>query len=133
MQSAQETPPALRFRAAPCKAARDRPPASAALKHRSKSQPVPDGLFAPTIEGSDEKLREVCYQTAHRIYGDALPEIVEKRLERELNSIIGNGYGVIYYISHLLVKRSNDKEEVQLIKDAIDFAIKIGDKVLELK
>lgn len=73
-----------------------------------KSQPVPDGLFAPTIEGSDEKLREVCYQTAHRIYGDVLPEIVEKRLERELNSIIGNGYGVIYYISHLLVKRSNE-------------------------
>lgn len=73
-----------------------------------KAQPVPDGLFTPSIEGSDEKLREVCYETAHRIYGDVLPEIVEQRLERELNSIIGNGFGVIYYISHLLVKRSND-------------------------
>ncbi|MEG0239210.1 PolC-type DNA polymerase III [Anaerorhabdus sp.] len=73
-----------------------------------KTQPVPSGLFTPTIEGSDDKLREICFDTAHKMYGEVLPEIVEKRLERELNSIIGNGYGVIYYISHLLVKRSNE-------------------------
>lgn len=71
-------------------------------------QPVPNGLFPPSISGSDEKLTEICYQTAHNIYGDDLPEIVEARLKRELDSIIGNGYAVIYYISHLLVKKSNE-------------------------
>ncbi len=70
--------------------------------------PVPKGLYPPMVEGADEKLRSICYETAHSTYGEILPEIVEQRLEKELNSIIGNGYGVIYYISHLLVKRSND-------------------------
>ncbi len=69
--------------------------------------PVHDHLYTPIIEGSDEKLRAMCYERAHHIYGEDLPDIVEKRLERELNSIIGNGYGVIYYISALLVKKSN--------------------------
>ena len=71
-------------------------------------RPVHDRLYTPVIEGSDQKLRSICYQNAHRIYGDPLPELVEKRLERELHSIIGNGYAVIYYISHLLVKKSNE-------------------------
>lgn len=71
-------------------------------------QPVPQGLYPPKIEGADEKLRKICYETAHQIYGKKLPEIVEQRLEKELHSIIGNGYGVIYYVSHLLVKKSND-------------------------
>lgn len=71
-------------------------------------KPLHSGLFAPVIEGSDQKLRDICYQTAHNLYGEQLPEIVEKRLERELTSIIGNGYAIIYYISHLLVKKSND-------------------------
>lgn len=70
-------------------------------------KPVHDKLFTPIIEGSDDKLKEICYKTAKEIYGGILPEIVEKRLEKELNSIIGNGFGVIYYISHLLVKKSN--------------------------
>ncbi len=69
--------------------------------------PVHDKLYTPVIEGSDEKLRDICYETARNTYGPQLPEIVEKRLDRELNSIIGNGFGVIYYISHLLVKKSN--------------------------
>lgn len=70
-------------------------------------KPVHDKLYTPVIDGADEKLTEICYETAHRIYGNPLPEIVEARLKRELNSIIGNGFGVIYYISHLLVKKSN--------------------------
>ena len=73
-----------------------------------KTEPVPSGLYPPTIEGSNEKLTAVCYETAHKVYGETLPEIVEKRLEKELNSIIGHGYAVVYYISHLLVKRSNE-------------------------
>lgn len=68
--------------------------------------PVKDRLYPPSIEGCAQKLRDVCYQNAHRIYGDPLPEIVEKRLQRELDSIIGNGYEVVYYVSHLLVKKS---------------------------
>jgi DNA polymerase-3 subunit alpha (Gram-positive type) len=70
--------------------------------------PVKDKLYPPDIEGSDEKLRQICYETARRIYGDDLPDIVTKRLDRELNSIIGAGYYVVYYISHLLVKKSNE-------------------------
>lgn len=69
---------------------------------------VHDKLYTPTIEGADEKLTELCYQTAHDWYGEVLPEIVEKRLERELGSIIKHGFGVIYYIAHRLVKKSND-------------------------
>lgn len=69
-------------------------------------QPIPDQLYTPHIEGSDEKLREICYSNAHRIYGNPLPEVVEKRLVRELEAIISNGYGVIYYTSYLLVKHS---------------------------
>ncbi len=70
--------------------------------------PIRDRLYPPDIEGSDQKLRDICYETAHKVYGPDLPEIVEKRLERELNAIIGAGYYVVYYISHLLVKKSND-------------------------
>lgn len=70
--------------------------------------PVKDRLYPPDIEGSDEKLREICYINAHKKYGPNLPEIVSERLERELNSIIGAGYYVVYYISHLLVKKSLD-------------------------
>lgn len=70
--------------------------------------PVKDRLYPPDMEGSDQKLREICYQTAHKKYGDPLPEIVEQRLEKELHSIIGHGFYVVYYISHLLVKKSNE-------------------------
>lgn len=70
--------------------------------------PVKNRLYPPDIEGSDQKLRDICYETAYQRYGDPLPEIVEKRLEKELASIIGHGFYVVYYISHLLVKKSND-------------------------
>lgn len=69
---------------------------------------VHDKLYTPTIDGADENLTQLCYQTAHQMYGEKLPEIVEKRLERELGSIIKHGFGVIYYIAHRLVKKSNE-------------------------
>lgn len=70
-------------------------------------QPIPDGTFPPVIEGSEKELREMAYIRAHEIYGDSLPELVEKRLERELTSIITNGYAVLYIIAQKLVKKSN--------------------------
>ncbi|MGN1344758.1 MAG: exonuclease domain-containing protein, partial [Traorella sp.] len=71
-----------------------------------KINPVYDTLFPPKMKDSDKKLAQICYENAFRIYGNPLPEIVEKRLKRELDSIIGHGYYVVYYISHLLVKKS---------------------------
>lgn len=70
--------------------------------------PVKDRLYPPDIEGSDQKLRDICYDTAAKWYGLPLPEPVKKRLDRELDAIIGAGYYVVYYISHLLVKKSNE-------------------------
>ncbi len=60
----------------------------------------------PVIENSDEALRTACYKRAHEIYGDPLPKIVEERLEKELSSIIGNGYAVMYMIAEKLVSKS---------------------------
>ena len=72
----------------------------------SKIAPVKSELYTPKLENSDDMLKSIVYDNAHAIYGTPLPLIVSERIERELNSIIGHGYGVIYYISHLLVKRS---------------------------
>ena len=69
-------------------------------------KPIPDETYPPVIEGSDVELREMCFKKAVDIYGDPLPEIVEKRLNRELNSIIGNGYAVMYIIAQKLVAKS---------------------------
>ncbi|HCC07806.1 MAG TPA: hypothetical protein DEP72_06590 [Clostridiales bacterium] len=60
----------------------------------------------PIIEGADEELRKMCYDKAMGIYGENLPEIVKARLERELGSIIGNGYAVLYIIAQKLVQKS---------------------------
>ncbi|MGN0263113.1 MAG: PolC-type DNA polymerase III [Oliverpabstia sp.] len=70
--------------------------------------PIRDGKFPPVIENSDTMLREICYNRAHEIYGEDLPEIVSARLERELNSIISNGYAVMYIIAQKLVWKSNE-------------------------
>lgn len=73
-------------------------------------RPVPAGTFPPHIEGSDDKLREICHTTARNMYEfeGKIPEIVTSRLDEELDNIIRNGFGVHYYIAHLLVKKSND-------------------------
>jgi DNA polymerase-3 subunit alpha (Gram-positive type) len=68
--------------------------------------PIPEGTFPPKIEGSEEDLREMCYLNAKKTYGDVIPEIVVKRLERELKSIISNGYAVMYIIAQKLVDKS---------------------------
>ncbi len=70
--------------------------------------PIRAGKFPPVIENSDTTLREICYNRAHEIYGENLPEIVRARLERELNSIISNGYAVMYIIAQKLVWKSNE-------------------------
>ena len=71
--------------------------------------PVPnDHLFTPTIENCEETLKNLCFTRAHELYGDPLPEFIQNRLDTELNGIISNGYSVIYYIAHLLVKKSNE-------------------------
>ncbi|MCL7746502.1 PolC-type DNA polymerase III [Halalkalibacter alkaliphilus] len=69
-------------------------------------QPIPDDLYTPKIEGADDEIREMSYSMAKSIYGEDLPEIVEARIEKELKSIIGHGFAVIYLISHKLVKKS---------------------------
>lgn len=69
-------------------------------------KPIKDELYTPKIEGADEEMREMSYSMARKIYGENLPEIVEARLEKELKSIIGHGFAVIYLISHKLVKKS---------------------------
>jgi DNA polymerase-3 subunit alpha (Gram-positive type) len=72
-----------------------------------KISPIHKGKCPPIIENSDEMLREICYQKAHEIYGEELPKAVEDRLERELHSIISNGYAVMYMIAQKLVWKSN--------------------------
>lgn len=70
--------------------------------------PVRPDKCPPVIPNSDKTLREICYNKAHEIYGDDLPEVVTERLERELKSIIGNGFAVMYIIAQKLVWKSND-------------------------
>ncbi len=70
--------------------------------------PVRPDKCPPIIEHSDETLRQICYETAHRMYGPKLPEIVANRLEIELTSIIKNGYSVMYIIAQKLVDKSNE-------------------------
>ena len=70
--------------------------------------PVRPDKCPPVIPDSDKTLREICYNKAHEIYGEDLPEVVTERLERELKSIIGNGFAVMYIIAQKLVWKSND-------------------------
>ncbi|MBR0596764.1 PolC-type DNA polymerase III [Sinanaerobacter chloroacetimidivorans] len=71
-----------------------------------KVMPVPSGKFPPKIDGAEEKLRNTCMETAWSIYGNPLPELVQKRLDRELDSIINNGYAVMYVSAEMLVQKS---------------------------
>lgn len=71
-------------------------------------QVIQKELFPPKIEGAEDDIRKMSYERAKSMYGDPLPDIVEKRLEKELSSIIGNGFAVIYLISQKLVHKSNE-------------------------
>ena len=71
-----------------------------------KISPVRPDKCPPVIEDSDKLLRDICYSKAHSMYGENLPEIVVERLERELNSIISNGFAVMYIIAQKLVWKS---------------------------
>ncbi|MCT4545427.1 MAG: PolC-type DNA polymerase III [Vallitalea sp.] len=73
-----------------------------------KIEPVPPDKYPPVIEGSEQDLRNICVTKAKSIYGDPLPTIVKERLERELNSIISNGFAVMYIIAQKLVWKSNE-------------------------
>lgn len=73
-----------------------------------KISPVRPDKCPPIIENSDETLTKICYDKAHEIYGPNLPDVVEKRLKRELDSIISNGFAVMYIIAQKLVWKSND-------------------------
>ena len=68
--------------------------------------PVKKDLYTPKIEGSEDEITNLSYSEAHRLYGEELPEIVVKRIEKELKSINGNGFSVIYLISQKLVHKS---------------------------
>ncbi len=71
---------------------------------------IPDTLFTPEVDGVDDKLTTMVYNKARSIYGDELPEIVEKRIEKEVKSITKYGFSIVYYISHKLVKYSLDND-----------------------
>ena len=70
--------------------------------------PIHPDKCPPVLENSEKNLRNMCYEKAHEMYGDKLPKIVEERLETELNSIIGNGYAVMYIMAQKLVTKSNE-------------------------
>ena len=70
--------------------------------------PVPEGNYPPVIEGSDELLHDICWDTAHKIYGEDLPDVVKNRLEKELNSIINNGFSIMYISAQKLVAYSEE-------------------------
>jgi DNA polymerase-3 subunit alpha (Gram-positive type) len=71
-----------------------------------KIAPVRPDKCPPVIENSDQQLTDICYRKAHEMYGDPLPDIVEARLKKELNSIISNGFAVMYIIAQKLVWKS---------------------------
>ena len=69
-------------------------------------KPIPDETFPPKIDGAEEDIKNMTLKKVHSIYGDVLPEVVQKRVDKELNSIINNGYAVLYLIAQKLVAKS---------------------------
>ncbi len=70
--------------------------------------PVQTTLHTPKIEGAETEIQELCREEALRLYGDPLPELVEKRMKKELHSIVTHGFAVLYLIARKLVKKSNE-------------------------
>jgi DNA polymerase-3 subunit alpha (Gram-positive type) len=71
-------------------------------------KPIPDELYSPKIPGAEDQIKSMSYAKARLLYGDTLPELVAERLKYELDSIINNGFAVLYLIAHKLVKKSLD-------------------------
>ena len=98
--------------------------------------PLKDGTYSPRMENDKEELTRICWETAHKIYGENMPDIVKQRIEKELNSIIGNGFAVMYYIAHKLVKKSNDDGyyvKVDNVEGQIVYKMEQGeDKIIKI-
>ena len=71
-------------------------------------RPIPTGFYPPKIEGAEEEVRQMTYTKLNELYGENVPEHLKERIEKELNSIIGNGFAVLYLIAQKLVKKSLD-------------------------
>lgn len=72
-------------------------------------KPLPnDKLYTPKIENCEQLLSQMCFDKAHELYGEVLPEYIENRLNTELHGIISNGFSVIYYIAHKIIKKANE-------------------------
>lgn len=69
-------------------------------------QPIKNKLCSPSIEGAETKLKNLIYENARKIFGDNIHPIITERIEREIKSVIDNGFSMIYWFSHLLVKKS---------------------------
>ena len=74
----------------------------------NRISPISDEKCPPHIDGCEDDIRNIAMEKAHKLYGDPLPQIVQERLDKELNSIISNGYSVMYIIAQRLVWDSND-------------------------
>ncbi|WP_033159653.1 PolC-type DNA polymerase III [Mycoplasmoides alvi] len=72
-------------------------------------EPIKKGLYPPSLHGSNDNLKELVEINLLKRYGKNIPLIIKDRIDMEMNSIINNGYGIIYWIAHLLVKRSNEQ------------------------
>ena len=73
-----------------------------------KIKPIPDGEYRPVMDGAEDLVRSMSYDKVHELYGEKIPPEIQERLEKELNSIIGNGFSVLYLIAQKLVKKSVD-------------------------